>query len=114
MENADNIPSDRASAAPGGEPVAWQWRRKGDDWTLAKTFNSQVFATTEDSEVRALYAAAPPSDAGQRVALLQALQHCDEAEIMRTTDLSELRGRVLVIGDALRAAISESEGSSNG
>lgn len=35
-------------------PVAWQWRRKNEPWTLARTFNWRVSATTEDSEVRAL------------------------------------------------------------
>jgi hypothetical protein len=39
------------------EPVAWQWRRKGEPWSLERTFNSEVKATTKDSEVRALYAA---------------------------------------------------------
>ncbi len=38
------------------EPAYWQWRRKADPWSLEKTFNSQVFATTDDSEVRLLYA----------------------------------------------------------
>jgi hypothetical protein len=41
------------------EPVLWQWRRKSDLWRLDKTFYSEVFATTEDSEVRALYAGVP-------------------------------------------------------
>jgi hypothetical protein len=38
------------------EPVAWQWRRKGEPWSLERTFNSQVHATTPDSEVRPLFA----------------------------------------------------------
>jgi hypothetical protein len=49
---------------PAQEPVAWQWRRKGEPWTLAKTFNSEVFATTPDSEVRPLYAGAVTSGVG--------------------------------------------------
>lgn len=49
-------------AAPAqAEPVAWQWRRKGDPWSLEKTFFSEVFATTDDSEVRPLYAAPQPT-----------------------------------------------------
>ncbi|WP_431290440.1 hypothetical protein [Burkholderia cepacia] len=39
-----------------GEPVAWQWRRGNAPWSLDRTFNTEVFATTNDSEVRALYA----------------------------------------------------------
>jgi hypothetical protein len=42
------------------EPVAWQWRRKGEPWRMDCTFNMEVFATTPDSEVRALYALSPP------------------------------------------------------
>lgn len=55
----EQSPADGPAAPTSGEPVAWQWRRKGQPWTLANTFNTSVFATTEDSEVRALYAAAP-------------------------------------------------------
>ena len=39
------------------EPVAWQWRRRDEPWSLERTFNSQVFATTADSDVRSLYTA---------------------------------------------------------
>ena len=46
-----------ALEAETGEPVAWQWRKNGEPWSLDQTFNAQVFATTKDSEVRALYAA---------------------------------------------------------
>lgn len=42
-----------------GEPVAWQWRRKGEPWQRDFTFLHEVHATTEDSEVRALYAPEP-------------------------------------------------------
>jgi Lar family restriction alleviation protein len=42
-----------------GEPDYWQWRRKGEPWTLEKTFNSRVYATTGNSEVRPLYASTP-------------------------------------------------------
>lgn len=48
-----------AAPAPSGEAVLWQWRRKGDPWTLDKTFNTEVFATTDDSEVRPLFAHPP-------------------------------------------------------
>ena len=37
------------------EPVAWQWRRKDKAWSLDNTFNSEVYPTTLDSEVRPLY-----------------------------------------------------------
>ena len=52
-----------ASAPAPAEPVAWQWRKKGEPWSLDKTFNRQVYATTPDSEVRPLYAA-PAAPAG--------------------------------------------------
>ena len=45
------------------EPEYWQWRRKHDPWEIGKTFNSQVYATTADSEVRCLYAAPPAQPA---------------------------------------------------
>ena len=45
------------------EPEYWQWRRKRDPWEIGKTFNSQVYATTADSEVRCLYAAPPAQPA---------------------------------------------------
>jgi hypothetical protein len=50
-----------ACDAAASEPVAWQWRKKGDPWTLERTFNSEVFATTDDTEVRALYASLSPA-----------------------------------------------------
>lgn len=51
------------------EPEYWQWRRKHDPWEIGKTFNSQVYATTADSEVRCLYAAPPaqPAEPVQRL-----------------------------------------------
>ena len=48
------------------EPEYWQWRRKRDPWEIGKTFNSQVYATTADSEVRCLYAAPPAQPAEQQ------------------------------------------------
>ena len=48
------------------EPEYWQWRRKRDPWEIGKTFNSQVYATTADSEVRCLYAA-PPAQPADRI-----------------------------------------------
>lgn len=45
-----------------GEPEYWQWRRKSQPWSLDKTFNSRVYATADDSEVRPLYAAPPLTD----------------------------------------------------
>ncbi len=52
-----------ALAAPMPEPVAWQWRRKGDAWSIQHIYYCEVFATTDDSEVRALYAAPPAAPA---------------------------------------------------
>lgn len=56
-----------AAASSAQEPEYWQWRRKGEPWSLTSTFNSQVFATTPDSEVRALFAAPtqPPAEGEQ-------------------------------------------------
>lgn len=39
-----------------GEPVAWQWRKTNTPWSLDLTFNSEVFATMDGTEVRPLYA----------------------------------------------------------
>lgn len=47
-----------ALAGPLEQPQLWQWRRKGEPWTLEKTFTFEVFATTDDSEVRPLFATA--------------------------------------------------------
>lgn len=61
---ADEIERLRAAlAAPAAsEPLYWQWRPKNQSWSLERTFNHQVHATTPGSEVRALYAApAAPS-----------------------------------------------------
>ena len=49
--------------AMAGEPVYWQWRRKGHDWTLEYTFANEVQVTTDDSERRALYAIPPAQQA---------------------------------------------------
>ena len=48
-----------AAQEPVAEPALWQWRRKGDPWSLEFTFNTPCIATTEDSEVRPLYASTP-------------------------------------------------------
>lgn len=56
-------PAAPAAAPAQAEPVAWQWRRKGEPWSLDKTLNSQVYAKTPNSEVRPLYAA-PAAPAG--------------------------------------------------
>jgi hypothetical protein len=57
--------AERASSLPppGGEPkpVYWQWRRLPCDWTPEFTFDYEVFATTPNSEVRALYASPLPA-----------------------------------------------------
>ena len=50
--------------AEPAQPVYWQWRRKDQPWRLEQyTFNSEVKATTDESEVRALYAAPPAQPA---------------------------------------------------
>jgi hypothetical protein len=59
---------DRQQRSPSAEPVLWQWRRKSDAWSLQYTFNSDVVATTDDSEVRPLYAA-PPAPSAEPVNL---------------------------------------------
>lgn len=45
--------------APASEPEYWQWRKKDDRWGIDQIFRSQVFATTDDSEIRGLYASPP-------------------------------------------------------
>lgn len=52
------------AAQAGAVPVYWQWRRKADPWSPVHIHWNECHATTDDSEVRALYAApsqpAPP------------------------------------------------------
>jgi hypothetical protein len=64
IERIESVLRAALAADEARETVAWQWRRKGDPWTLNKTFNSEVFATTPNSEVRPLYAC-PPAPAAQ-------------------------------------------------
>jgi hypothetical protein len=59
-----------AKPQPQAEPVAWQWRRKGEPWSHEYTFLSEVKATTDDSEVRALYTAPQPQASAEDVALV--------------------------------------------
>lgn len=73
------------------EPEYWQWRRKGEPWTLEKTFNSQVFATTSDSEVRPLYAAAQPEQPGDHVS--RAVPTKDATGATSDRELLELAAR---------------------
>jgi hypothetical protein len=56
-----------ALAVRQGEPVAWQWRRKGEPWRMEYTFSSKTYATTDDSEVRALYAHPAPAEPSAEV-----------------------------------------------
>ena len=50
-----------AQQAEAQEPVYWQWRRKADAWSLKNTFNTEVIATTDDSEVRPLFTRPQPA-----------------------------------------------------
>ena len=80
-----------APVAPAGdkpatsEPVAWQWRRKGEPWSREQTWTHEVFATTDDSEVRALYTAPPDvqRDADQ---FTQAIQRLNSIPYALTKD----------------------------
>ncbi len=67
------------------EPVAWQWRRKGEPWSREQTWTYEVFATTDDSEVRALYTAPPDvqRDADQ---FTQAIQRLNSIPYALTKD----------------------------
>jgi hypothetical protein len=65
-----------------GEPVAWQWRRKDKAWSLDNTFNSEVYATTSDSEVRPLYTTPQPKqEQGEPVAWMMHNSRGDEISI---------------------------------
>ena len=44
-----------APAQPQAEPEYWQWRRKEGQWDTNHVYAHEVFATSDDSEVRALY-----------------------------------------------------------
>lgn len=41
------------------EPEYWQWRRKSERWGIDQIYRHEVYATTDDSEVRQLFAAPP-------------------------------------------------------
>lgn len=70
------------------QPDYWQWRMKGEPWTLERTFNSQVHATTPNSEVRGLYAA-PPEHADLLGELRAAREAVDLGLDYAKTDLRE-------------------------
>lgn len=42
-------------AQPEAEPEYWQWRRKDERWGIDQIYRHEVYATTDDSEVRKLY-----------------------------------------------------------
>lgn len=45
------------------EPEYWQWRRKCERWGIDRIYRHEVFATTDDSEVRQLFATPPANPA---------------------------------------------------
>lgn len=109
------VPRHHAPVASAGdkpatsEPVAWQWRRKGEPWSREQTWTHEVFATTDDSEVRALYTAPPDvqRDAERlhwlrewlvRHGLLHAL-FCQPEAGMKAGDFWVLRKPYIVNGD---------------
>lgn len=44
-------------------PEYWQWRRKEERWGIDQIYRHEVYATTDDSEVRQLFAAPPAQPA---------------------------------------------------
>lgn len=44
------------AALPKPEPIYYQWRRKANHWSTEYIFDGEANATTDDSEVRKLYA----------------------------------------------------------
>jgi hypothetical protein len=95
--------------APSAEPVAWQWRRLGQDWSLDRTFNSAVFATTPDSEVRPLYAAPPALPDGAVEAMRMAVEALRLAELWTDPecDVGAWREQAIDAAAALRAQLSQ-------
>lgn len=75
-----------------GTPVAWQWRRTNDEWSLRQTSNFEMHASVHGTQVRALYAG-PAIDGGnplerwkeieQRIAVLDAEREALVAEQVR-------------------------------
>lgn len=63
FDRVDALAALDALEAAMREPVYWQWRRKGQPWSMEYTFNSEVQVTTEDSERRALFTAPPAQQA---------------------------------------------------
>lgn len=62
-----------ADQANDDHPVeAWQWRKKNQSWSLDRTFNSEPFARTEGSEVRALYVHPAPQTVAEHKSFYEA------------------------------------------
>lgn len=67
VQRALQAEAELAALKQQGEPVYWQWRKTAEeDWSLDRTFNCELFATTDVSEVRPLYTA-PPVKQGEPV-----------------------------------------------
>lgn len=99
----------RASAAPGGEPVAQ---------VVMRNYENVIHWRVDPESVQEgalLYVVAPSSDAGHRALLRKALSALLSlsADYNGFDDNEEYDNERETI-DMLRAAISESEGSSNG
>jgi hypothetical protein len=107
----------------GVEPEYWQWRRKSDPWSLKKIFNTSVFATTADSEVRALYTSSQLSSLRESHEMLEWLekQYGLHIDYHHESGKTILRGapysKPTSSGDTLRAAIRRAmaaKGDGNG
>ena len=55
-------PADIVNPISQQEPEYWQWRQKGERWGIDQIYRHEVYATTDDSEVRQL-CAGPPAPA---------------------------------------------------
>lgn len=83
------------SAQAVGEPVAWQWRLKGEGdylWASCRREQAERVANDPEWETRALYTTPPqPADGGERVAELVA---ADRAFDLSRAALIEVSNRI--------------------
>jgi hypothetical protein len=61
--------ADCPALAEPSEPVYWQWRRKAKPWATEYIFNYEALVTTDDSEVRKLYAHPPVAEPSEEPVL---------------------------------------------
>lgn len=93
-----------AQQAEAQEPAYWQWRRKADLWSLSHVYSYEVFATTDDSEVRTLFTRPQPAQ----------LQALSEEEIVTAwrgvKDVGDDKYNAILLSEAIQSALAAKNG----